>query len=107
MTERERLIVNSIITKVQEKDPNAEIILYGSHARGDNHEESDWDILILLQDNNVDLKKEQEFRHHIFDLELEIGEPISVYVHSKNDWKQKYAYTPFFKNIKDEGILLT
>ncbi|MBK9980810.1 MAG: nucleotidyltransferase domain-containing protein [Saprospiraceae bacterium] len=29
-------------------DPNAEVILFGSRARGDFREDSDWDFLILL-----------------------------------------------------------
>jgi hypothetical protein len=68
--------------------------------------ESDWDILVLLNKPNVDLKTEQEFRHHIFDLELEIGESISIYVHSKEVWEEKYSVTPWYKNVSKEGIAL-
>jgi len=32
---------------VDEIDDNAEIILYGSRARGDERQDSDWDILVL------------------------------------------------------------
>ncbi len=83
MTDEERYIAEKITRKLKEKDSSAEIILYGSRARGETHNESDWDILILLERENVSLKTEQEFRHHLFDLELEIGKPISVYVFSK------------------------
>ena len=34
-------------------DPNAEAYLFGSRARGDNHSNSDWDILILVDDPKV------------------------------------------------------
>ena len=33
---------------IHEIEPDADIILYGSRARGDAHPESDWDFLILL-----------------------------------------------------------
>ena len=33
---------------IHEFEPDADIILYGSRARGDAHPESDWDFLILL-----------------------------------------------------------
>jgi len=33
---------------VHEVEPEADIVLYGSRARGDAHAESDWDFLILL-----------------------------------------------------------
>ncbi len=106
MTRKEQNIASMIADKIKEKDPSANVILYGSHARGESHVESDWDILVLLDKPNVDLKTEQEFRHHLFDLELEIGEPISIYVHSKRTWEEKYAVTPWYKNIHKEGVAL-
>ena len=107
MTEREQNIIKLIYNRILEKDPSAEVILYGSHARGTPNKESDWDILILLESTNVNKKTEQSFRHHLFDLELEIGEPISVFVYSKKDWENKYYITPFYKSIKKEGIRIT
>ncbi len=106
MTNQEQNIVNLIRDKIREKDPYAEIILYGSHARGESHGDSDWDILVLLDRDDVTLKTEQEFRHHLFDLELEIGQPISIFVYSKKIWDSKYSVTPFYKSIREEGIAL-
>ncbi len=106
MSRRGQNIIKKIRQKVNELDNSAEVILYGSRARGDNKNDSDWDILILLNRKNVDKDTEQAFRHHLFDLELEIGSPISVYVYSKHDWEGKYSVTPLFKSIKNEGILI-
>ena len=33
--------------------PHSEMILFGSRARGDAHEGSDWDILILLDKDRI------------------------------------------------------
>ena len=107
MTEREQHIVKLIYHRILEKDPSAEVILYGSHARGTPGNESDWDILILLNSTNVSKRTEQSFRHHLFDLELEIGEPISVFVYSKKEWNNKHSITPFYKSIKKEGLRIT
>lgn len=106
MIKRKQYIIQSIRKKVNEIDKNAEVILYGSRARGDNKKESDWDIMILLNRKNVDKKIEQTFRHHLFDLELEIGVPISVFVYSKSDWEGKYSFTPLYRSIKKEGIII-
>ena len=38
--------------KIKEKYPEAEIILYGSKARGDCNENSDIDLMIIIKDNH-------------------------------------------------------
>jgi uncharacterized protein len=107
MIRKKQQIIHLIRQKVNELDSTAEVILYGSRARGDNKRDSDWDVMILLNRMNVDKKTEQTFRHHLLDLELEIGVPISVFVYSKSDWEGKYSITPLFRTIKKEGILIT
>ncbi len=106
MTDREQNIANMIAHRIKEKDSDAEVILYGSHARGDSHNDSDWDFLVLLNQDQVDKKLEQSYRHYIFDLELEIGEPISIFVYSKKIWESQYSITPFYNSILSEGIKL-
>ena len=76
----------------------------GSHARGQANKDSDWDILILLDKQNVTLSTEQKYRHYLLDVEMEIGQPISVFVRSKRVWEKKYRVTPFYQNIKTEGV---
>lgn len=95
-----------IKSRIKQKNPYADIILFGSHARGQSHKDSDWDILILLNQPNVSRMIEKEFRDELFDIELEIGEPISTFVFSKNDWEKTHEITPFYQNIKREGIYL-
>ena len=96
-----RLIRNSVSLV----DPKAEVILYGSRARGDERLDSDWDILILT-DYLIDIQIEREFRDKIYDLELETGESFSVFAYSKSDWKNKQRITPFYQNVTQEGITL-
>ena len=86
-------------------DPKAEIILYGSRARGDDRPDSDWDILILT-DYPVDLEKERKFRNNLYDLELETGESFSLFIYSKSDWTTKQRITPFYQNVSQEGVAL-
>ena len=86
-------------------DPKAEVILYGSRARGDERNDSDWDILILT-DYSVNLQTERKFRDKLYDLELETGEPFSVFAYSKSEWRSKQRITPFYQNVVQEGILL-
>ena len=107
MNVKEKHIVRLIKDKVSRKNPEAEVVLFGSHARGQATRESDWDILILLNDLKVTRTLEKEYREELFDIELEIGEPISTFVFSKSEWESKHSVTPLYQNIKQEGILLT
>ena len=43
-----RYILQLIKDSVQQTEPGATLILYGSYARGDEREDSDIDILILV-----------------------------------------------------------
>ena len=49
---------NMVIQKIQEVarqvlPPGSELYLYGSRARGDARPDSDWDLLVLLDNPNV------------------------------------------------------
>ena len=100
-----RDIKSLIRDNIKEIDPYADIILYGSRARGDERLDSDWDILVLT-DYSVDLSKEREFRNHLYDLEIETGEPFSIFVYSKEDWNTKQRISPFYHNVTMDGIRL-
>ena len=91
---------------ISETDASAKVILFGSRARGKATEDSDWDILILLNKPSVSIKDEQVFRHKLYDLELKIGIPISTFVYSIQDWGSKLLNTPLQQNIQREGVVL-
>jgi len=106
MTETEKNIAEKIKQRIKELDTDAEIILYGSHATGKAVNGSDWDILALLPKEHASFKTEQLFRHHLLDLEIEIGQPISIMVKSKTQWVDKYKNTPFFNSVNQNGCVL-
>ena len=105
MLKKDRNIANMIRMRISQIDPQAEVFLYGSRARGDAKSTSDWDILILT-DYPTDLKQEGIFRDHLYELELETGESFSVFAYSKSEWHGRQSITPFYKNVTQEGIVL-
>lgn len=106
MNVKEQYIISLIKSKIKNKNSKAEIILFGSHARGQAHIDSDWDILILLDSLNVTHQTEKEYREELFEVELEIGEPISTFVYSKSIWESLHSITPLYQNIKRDGIII-
>jgi predicted nucleotidyltransferase len=105
MKKRTKHISNLIKQAVAGIDSKAHIILYGSRARGNERPDSDWDVLILTK-YPVDINIERQFRNALYDLELETGEPFSVFVYSEADWNTRQIITPFHTNVTREGISL-
>ena len=103
MTKKDK-ILNRIIGVTTATDPDSEIYLYGSQARGDAHKLSDWDLLILLSLNNISFSLETNLMDQLYELELETGQIISPLIYSKKDWEDNHSFTPLFENIKKEGV---
>jgi predicted nucleotidyltransferase len=105
MVKREALL-ERVKQAVRQIEPDAEIILYGSRARGDAHAESDWDFLILLH-GTVDDERTDRVRHRLYDLEWDCGEVLCSIVRSRQEWDSPfYQVTPFSKMIQKQGIPL-
>lgn len=83
-------------------DPNAEVILYGSRARGDFKEDSDWDFLILLS-RSLDRRLNDLILGKLYEIELQSDAVLSSIIHTKSDWEER-SVTPLYSIIKKEGI---
>ena len=95
-----------IFEAIHATDSKAEAYLFGSRARGDFRPESDWDVLILVDDNKITNEIEDKFRDKLYNIELESGQIISTFIYPKDYWSNTLAYSPLFKNIEKEGIRL-
>lgn len=99
-------LLEQVKEAVHEIEPDADIILYGSRARGDAHAESDWDFLILL-DGVVDDERTDAIRHRLYEIEWDCGEVLSSIVRSRQEWDTPlYQVTPLSKVIREQGILI-
>lgn len=109
-TNAKNITGNSIIMKikslVKKQSPNATLILYGSYARGDNHSDSDIDLLILVNKDKITLNDEHKIKYPLYDLAIDTGQIISALVFPKEKWYRKHKITPFYENIEKEGIIL-
>jgi len=105
MKQEDSYIAKKIRDSIALVDSKAQVIVFGSRARGDAKRESDWDILILI-DKPVSMEIETSFRNNLFDLEIETGEVFSTFVYQKKDWNTRHKVTPLYRNIKKEGVRL-
>jgi predicted nucleotidyltransferase len=97
-----QLIKRSVISH----EPDATLIVYGSYARGDFRNDSDIDILILINKDKITRSDEKRIKYPLYDIEFETGTIISPLVFSKNEWETKHHITPFYENVTREGRLL-
>lgn len=86
-------------------EPNAEVVLFGSRARGDYHEESDWDVLVLTNKDEKDFEFRSKVRKVILGLELEFGQAITGLVRNREFWGRMKA-TPLFREVQKDGLVL-
>ena len=99
-------ILKRIKNSVRSFEPEAKIILYGSFARGDYRKDSDMDIIILLEKDQVSREDEKKVKYPLYEIEFDSGQVISPLVFSRKDWETRHKVTPFYKNVISEGLEL-
>lgn len=98
---------NKILTEIKQAvlaiDANAELILFGSRARGDNREDSDWDVLVLSNEK-PNAKFKQKISDNLFYVGLNNIATIATIIINKENWKNKFNNYPLFYEVKKDGI---
>ncbi len=86
--------------------PNAQIILYGSKARGDSNEFSDIDILILLE-SKITTKVKESITAIVYEFELKYDVICQTTVENRDFWNSSLANVmPLHLNVEKEGVVL-
>jgi predicted nucleotidyltransferase len=99
-------LISQIRRAIQQVEPDAEIILYGSRSRGDYQKDSDWDFLILVDGAATD-ERTDRIRHKLYEIEWESGDIISAIVRSREQWDSDlYQTMPFHQRVQKEGVRL-
>ena len=84
---------------------NANVILFGSQARGDENADSDWDLLILIDKEHLSVEDHDRYSYPFWELGWKIDAMIHPAVYTRRDWQTKSS--PIFReNVEREGIVL-
>ncbi|MCR5174573.1 MAG: nucleotidyltransferase domain-containing protein [Oscillospiraceae bacterium] len=80
-------------------------ILFGSYARGEADDESDIDVMVLVDSSRRDIsRKTWEISSVAADLLLKRGVMVSPIVENRHYFQQHTDYLPFYKNVVQEGV---
>ncbi len=92
--------------KVLQYAPDAELILYGSAARGTRQPDSDYDVLVLTGES-LPRDIEQRLRDAIHALELDREVVLSAFIYTREEWLRPFTTaTPLYRNVQKEGVVL-
>ena len=93
------LVLDNLVSLLKSSDPY-KIILFGSYAKGNPNENSDIDLMVILDNDHVSktYKERLEKRLLIRNLVLEINRkiPIDIFVYSKEELNMIKNHGNFF-----------
>ena len=81
------------------------LYLYGSRARGDFHEDSDWDLLLLLDKSKEEADDFALYAYPIMERGFDLWQYFSVHTYTKEQW-YKGPHSMFFYNVERDKKLL-
>ncbi|OGV83436.1 MAG: hypothetical protein A3K19_17610 [Lentisphaerae bacterium RIFOXYB12_FULL_65_16] len=99
-------LLAQVKTTVRKIEPDADVLLFGSHARGRATPASDWDFLILIN-GPVDAARTARLRRQLYKVEWDSGEVLCSIVRNRRQWhSRRMRATPLYRNVVREGIAL-
>ena len=97
-------IAQQVKATVRQIDPQAEVILFGSRARGDARADSDWDFLVLTS-LKESTETERLFWNALLEVELKERVVITALIHAQH-LRPNRKSSPLYRNIEEEGVAL-
>ena len=105
LTDRERQALAAFVDRIQQRFDGLILsaMLFGSRARGEASTDSDVDVLVVI--NKEDYQVRKQIRYLAAEVWLEYGLFLSTRVWSRSHWhKLQEMQTLLYRNIQRDGI---
>jgi predicted nucleotidyltransferase len=96
-------IMEQIRRLKRELIPGDKLILFGSQARGDADDDSDWDLLMLLNKPSSSKDDYDNYGYPFTELGWKLGKYFSPKIYTISEWEKRKP-SLFYKNVEQEGI---
>ena len=81
------------------------LYLYGSRARGDYHEDSDWDLLLLLDKPKLEHDDFEKYSYPFVLMGWDLGADIRPHAYTKDEWFNG-PHAMFYYNVEEDKEVL-
>lgn len=103
--EKTRVIENIQQVAARVLPKGSTLYLYGSRARGDFHDDSDWDLLLLLDKPEEESDDFAQYAYPIMESGFGLWQYFSVHTYTKDQWYNG-PHSMFFYNVERDKKLL-
>lgn len=99
-------LIDSIRRVAQRVLPKGSTLyLYGSRARGDYREDSDWDLLLLLDKAKREDSDFANYAYPIMEQGFDMWQYFSVHTYTKAEWNNA-PHSMFYFNVEQDKQLI-
>lgn len=107
MTDKSRTLIEAIKAKAAEILPKgSRVALYGSRARGDSREDSDWDLHLLIPGGEtLSIHESDKYEWPFYEIGLQNGEIVNPRIYTIKGWLKR-RFLPFYKNVERDAIII-
>ena len=103
---RHSQVIDNIKEVAKRVLPKGSILyLYGSRARGDYQEDSDWDLLLLLDKPKVEHEDFAKYSYPFVEKGWDMGEDIRPHAYTKAEWFNG-PHAMFYYNVEGDKKVL-
>lgn len=96
-------VLSMIGNTIGSAEPTDEAFLYGSRARGDARNDSDWDVVIIVDTPEVSQTQFKKLSYDIWVMGLDRGIEINPLIYTRKQWNNSRP-TLFKYNVLKDGI---